>query len=319
MAYFQPIVIYKNPYDSRENSVIRYIGNRISSEGKKNFLCFVTGPTGSGKSYSAISMAEIYSKMFNIEFNPEYHIISSLKELLELITEPEETRKIKFGSVIVFDEPQIEGSSIEWQSDINKALVQLVSTFRNQRLVVFFACPYKEMVSKQTRILFHGEFKVEGYDPTTKMAKIKPRFLEWNPKSQDFYYKRLIVMFREEGKQVMSVNRLNYWNVPLASSHLLEVYERKKKKFTDELNKKLLNRIILEEKKAEGTNKSYELFLVKQLYDKYGEDYLKILEEVPQLSPAILEKYINFIKRSIRTRVISADNEDFDERLEDDD
>ena len=80
MAYFQPMVIYRNPDEPRENSIIRYIGNRVNSEGKKNFLCFVTGQTGSGKSYCAISMAEIYAKMYGIEFNPEHHIITSIKE-----------------------------------------------------------------------------------------------------------------------------------------------------------------------------------------------------------------------------------------------
>ena len=305
MGYYQPMVIYRNPDDSKEHSVIRYIGNRVSSEGKKNCLIFVTGSTGNGKSYSAISMAEIYAKMYNIDFDPEYHIISSLKELLQLITEPEETRRIKFGSVIVFDEPQVEGGSTDWQSDINKALAQLVSTFRNQRLVVFFACPYKEMVSKQTRILFHAEFRVEGYDLKTKMSKIKPRFLEWNPRVQDFYYKRLIVEYKEQGKQVMTISKLHQWHVPLASKELLDVYEDKKKKFTDDLNKRLLQKITMDEKRAEGSDKSHELFMVEELYDKFGEDYRAILTEMPHLTPYTLERYIWYIKKSrklIKTR-----------------
>lgn len=298
MGHFNPMVIYRNPDDSKENSIIRYIGNRVNSEGKKNFLCFVTGQTGAGKSYSAISMAEIYAKMYGVEFDPNYHIITSLKELLQLITEPEETRRVKFGSVIAFDEPQIEGNSTDWQSDINKALAQLVSTFRNQRLVVFFACPYKEMVSKQTRILFHGEFRVEGYDLKTKMSKIKPRFLEWNDKKQDFYYKRLIVEYKEHNKQAMIVSKLHQWHIPLASQSILDIYEAKKKKFTDELNKKLLSQIIMNEKKAEGTDKSHELFMVEELFDKFGEDYRQILTEMPHLTPYTLERYIYYIKKS---------------------
>ena len=46
-----------------------------------------------------------------------------------------------------------------------------------KRLIVFFATPYLEMIDKQSRILFHGEFKVLGYDKNTKVANIKPRFL----------------------------------------------------------------------------------------------------------------------------------------------
>lgn len=305
MGYFQPMVIYRNPDDNRANSIIRYIGNRIGSEGKKNFLCFVTGQTGNGKSYCALSMAEIYSKLYKIDFNPEYHIISSLEELLILITEPEATRKIKFGSVIVFDEPQVEGNARNWQSDINQALSQLISTFRNQRLVVFFVCPYKEMVDKQSRILFHGEFRVEGYDLKTKLTLVKPRFLEWNNKSQQFYYKRLIVQYKEQGKQVMTTSKLHRWHIPLASKEIIDVYEDKKKKFTDELNKKLLHDIQMQKKKAEGTDKSAELFRVEELYDRFGDDYISIMKEMPHLTPFTLDKYIFFIKKSrkmIKTR-----------------
>ena len=136
MGYFQPMVIYRNPDEERNNSILRYIGNRVNTS-NKNFLCAVVGATGSGKSYACLRMAEDYAKMYDTEFNPEFHVISSLEELLILITEPEATRKIKFGSVIVFDEPQVEGNARNWQSDINQALSQLISTFRNQRLIFY--------------------------------------------------------------------------------------------------------------------------------------------------------------------------------------
>lgn len=298
MGYFQPMVIYNDPDEERKNSIIKYIGNRLSSEGKKNFLCFVTGQTGNGKSYCALSMAEIYSEMFNIPFDPKYHVISSLKELLVLLTEPERIKKIKFGSVLVFDEPQIEGSAQSWQSEINQALSQLISTFRNQRLLIFFATPYKEMVAKSSRTLFHGDFLVEGYDLKTKLTKVKPRFLEWSPKKQDFYTKRLIIQYKVKGKPVRDIIKLDKWHVPIASKTTIDVYELKKKKFTDELNKKLLSQILMAEKQSEGKNKSDELIKVKQFYDKYGENYLKIIEHMPHLNPFTIEKYITFIKKS---------------------
>ncbi|GAI81262.1 unnamed protein product, partial [marine sediment metagenome] len=114
--------------------------------------------------------AEEYAKMFNIEFNPEDHVISSLKELLLLITSKDLEKKVSFGSVILFDEPQVEGNARNWQSEMNKALSQLISTFRNQRLIILFATPYLEFIDKQSRILFHGEFKVLGYDRNTQIT-----------------------------------------------------------------------------------------------------------------------------------------------------
>src|SRR3990167_998882 len=48
MPYFQPLVIYRNPKDNREHSIIRYIGNRILKQ-NKNFLCALVGTGGMGK------------------------------------------------------------------------------------------------------------------------------------------------------------------------------------------------------------------------------------------------------------------------------
>lgn len=297
MGYFQPMVIYRNPNEERKNSVIRYIGNRVLRS-NKNFLCAIVGSTGNGKSYAGLRMCEDYAKMFNINFDPNIHVISSLKGLLKLITSDDLDKKIQFGSVLLFDEPQVEANSRNWQSDINQAFGQLISTFRNQRLVIFFAFPYLEMIDKQSRILFHGEFKVEGFDKNTKISNVKPRFLEYNKNRGDFYRKRLIIQFKEKGKEVMNVTKLHNWHLPLASKHIIDTYEAKKKKFTDDLNKKLLANIELQEKKDSGKDKSDEFFKVTQLYNKFGENYVKILEEMPHLTPFVVEKYIQFIKRS---------------------
>jgi len=61
MGYL-PSVIYNDVNADKKNSIIRCIGNRVLNN-KKNFLCAVTGSTGSGKSWASLSMCEIYSKM----------------------------------------------------------------------------------------------------------------------------------------------------------------------------------------------------------------------------------------------------------------
>jgi hypothetical protein len=298
MGYFQPTVIYRNPDDEQKNSIIRYIGNRVlNNQKKQNFLCGVTGAVGQGKSWTAISMCEIYSKMYNIHFDPKIHIITSLKELLILINSKEKRKLITEGSCLLFDEPQVEANSRKWQSEINLAFSQLISTFRNQRLVVFFAMPYLSMIDKQTRVIFQGEFLLEGFDVTTKMAHVKPRFLEWNEKSGKFYIKRLKIVYREPNKERMSTTKLHVWDVPMASKELLDVYETKKQKFTTELNKKLLAKLELDEKKESGKDKSEEFFKIKSLYHKFGENYTKILKKMPHLSAYAVEKYLLFIRR----------------------
>lgn len=295
-GYFQPKVVYMKADASRENSIIRYIGNRVINY-NRNMLVGVVGSTGSGKSWAGCSMAEIYSKMFGIPFDANIHVISSLKEMLLLITGKHVDKKIRFGSVIVFDEPQVEGNARDWQSDMNKALGQLISTFRNQRLVVFFCVPYLEMIDKQSRVLFHGEFKVLGFDRSSGITKIKPRFLEYNKKKNDFYRKRLIIIWKEGIKSKMNRTKLSIWEIPKPSKEVRDVYESKKKKFTDDLNVKLLKNIEMQEQIDEGKNKSDEFFKIKELYEKYGENYEELLKAMPHLNAFTIEKYLQFIKK----------------------
>ena len=297
MGYFQPRVVYPTLNTTKDHSIIRYIGNRIKYQ-NKNFLCAVTGQTGVGKSWACISMAEIYSKMYDIEFNPEDHVISSLKEMLLLITGKEVDKKIRFGSVIVFDEPQVEANATSWQSEMNQALRQLISTFRNQRLAVFFATPFLSMIDKQSRMLFHGDFKVEGFDKTTKLTTIKPRFIEYVKEMDKFYRKRLIVQTAVAGKKVHEFEKLGIWKVPKASDALLDVYEAKKKQFTDNLNKKLLNTILLNEKQNDSKNKNEEFMQILKMYETIGENYIEMSLAFPHLNIQTLKNLIWIIKKS---------------------
>jgi hypothetical protein len=262
--------------------------------------CGIVGATGSGKSYLGLSACEIYSKMFDIPFDPNIHVISSLKELLQLITAKDLDKKMRVGTPILFDEPQNEANSRAWQSEINQAFNALISTFRNQRLVVFFALPYLEMIDRQSRLLFHCEIKVDGFNKQTKITTARPRFLEWNKIKGDFYRKRLIVEQAVEGKKIRTITMLGNWHVPLASKEIIDVYEGKKKKFTDDLNNKLLSKIELKEKTDEGKNKADEFWKIKAIYDKYGEDYLQVLEEMPNLNPQTIQKYFGIIKKSLK-------------------
>lgn len=270
--------------------------------------CGVTGKVGSGKSWSCIRMCQDYSEMFGVKFDPKVHIITSLKELLILINSKEKEKLIVDGSVLLFDEPQVEANSRKWQSEINQAFAQLMSTFRNQRLVVFFALPYLSMLDKQSRTILQAEFKIEGFDVNTKMTHVKPRFLEWSEERKKFYIKRLIIQFKDKVKPVMNVTKLNNWHIPMASQELIDVYEARKKRFTDDLNKKLLEKIELDEKREGGKDKSEEFFKIKNLYEEYGENYEAILKEMPHLSAFVIEKYFQFIKKS-KKLVKSLENE----------
>lgn len=297
--FSRPTVIYTDPEADRSHSVIKHIAHRVLKN-NKNFLCAVTGQTGSGKSWASGSIAEIYSKRYGIHYDPEKHTFFSLKELLELINNKKEN-DIKTGSILVFDESQIDVNARAWQSEANRIMSSLISTFRNQRLVVLFPTPYLEFLDRQTRILFHAKFEMLGYDKTTNTSKIKPLFLtDFNPRRDEFYRKRLLVRFRERGKDVMSKYHIREWEIPKPSKEWIEIYENKKQRFTDELNRALLIRSnkegrTKEELKEEKAKRNKQII---QAYHDYGENYVKLSQMFPDLSLPSLKEYIYLIKKS---------------------
>jgi hypothetical protein len=304
--YFQPRVIYRDPNEPRDNAIIRYFGSRVTSQGKNsNFMCAITGMPGSGKSWAGGSISEIYGKMFNKEFDPDVHCFFSLKSALKLVVNRDLDKKIGRGSILLFDEPQNEANARNWQSDVNQILNQLISTWRNQNLICLFCTPYLEFLDKQTRLFFNAEFKVLGFDKTTKLTKIKPRFLEWGHMKQEFYRKRLIMEYAVANKEKHNIKMLGNWHIPKPSDHFIDVYEAKKLKFTQELNNRLLKQLEDKEKQDNGTDKAQkgEVFTrLKQAFEQYGDDFISIQPLFPDISPQSLDKMLYFLRKSLKTR-----------------
>lgn len=297
--YKRPFVIYRDIGAEKENSVIRYIGNRVLRN-NKNFLCAVTGETGGGKSWACVSIAEQYSKMFGIPFDPEKDCFFSFLDLLKLMNDKEERARIPAGRILIYDEMQSEANSRDWQSGTNKNLIRVLSTFRNLRFIVLFPTPIFDSLDAQARKLLHGEFQMAGFNVNTKMSMIVPRFLVgWNRKKQEPYRYKLLVKYKKEGKEGHSGYLLHNWELPKASNELLVVYERKKQEFSDRINAEMLNNQLKMMNKLEpNVKKSSYLGKVLPLYEKYGENYIQILKEIPEIGPIALEKYIKLIKKS---------------------
>lgn len=293
---FRPQLIYKDPDTPRKHSFIHYFANRVLNN-NKNFLCAVTGQTGNGKSWLCGSVSEIYSVLYSIGYNPKIHILFSLKQLLDLINRPDLKEVLPPGSIILFDEPQVSANSRDWRSEANQILGTLTSTFRNMRLIVLFATPYLEMLDKQTRILFHAEIEVRGFDKTTNLTLCKPRFLEWNARKGDFYKKRLVVRYPVKGKSVLDWYYVQNWEVPKPSKYWRGVYEKLKIEFTKKLNKELQQQYNYMQAQ---TNKGRDLVKLFELWDKHGYDLKVFSEELTHLSPYALERLVAMVRKQKR-------------------
>jgi hypothetical protein len=200
-------------------SLIRYIHLRIASN--KNFLSTITGPTGSGKSWTALSIAELTDPNFNID-----NVIFRAKDLMALINRG----TLKAGSVIIWDEAGIDLSNRNWQSVTNKLLNSLLQTFRHKNFILFFTVPYHDFIDSASKKLFHADFETQKLNKREAKVTIKPKLLQYNSNMGKWYRKYLKVKIDN------NVIKIRRWAVPKPSDELIKQYELKKSQFTKDLN-----------------------------------------------------------------------------------
>lgn len=266
-----PIVIYRDKVKS--HSWARWFVSRVMRKNQNN-LCSIIGKTGSGKTYTAISICEIMSKMDGVPFTID-HVVFTLKDLMDLINSGE----LKRGSKIVFDEPQISISAREFQSEANKVFNYLLSTFRHRNLTLFFCTPFESLLDKNTRKLFHARFETLSINRNNNTCRIKPRFIEYSDFKDQPYRKQLIVMFKEEGTN--KTRKLFYWDVPKPSKEIIEQYEQKKLEFTNNLNINISARLEKYDKSGKSLTARHDLDTRKPLTEKQ-EKVMKVFANIKE-------------------------------------
>jgi len=239
-----PVVIYRDK--RKKNSWVRWLVARTMRKNNNNLIS-VIGKTGSGKTWSAMSISEMMSLADGVPFTID-HIVFSLTELMELIN----SGNLKRGSKIVCDEFQCSIGARDFQSEANKVFNYLISTFRHLNLTLFFCTPFETLLDKNTRRLFHGRFKTMGINSNNNTCRIKPRFIEYGDFKREPYVKQLIVQWKDKESNRYKSQKLFYWDIPKPNKELIIQYEKKKKEFTSNLNKNIAERLI----KYELTGKS---------------------------------------------------------------
>jgi len=220
----------------KDSSWVSYIKSRIKK--KKNFLGVITGPTGSGKSWTGLSMC--------LEIDPTFtqdRIVTRAIDLMKLVN----SGKLETGNAILWDEGGVDNAARSWQSKVNKVINQLLQTFRHKRLVLIMTVPAMDFIDASTRKLLHAIFTIKGIDEKKKTTKVKPLLMQFNERTGKIYYKRLWVV-KNGGP-----GPLNFWNIKAPPVWLAEAYEEIKNQFTSTLNIALEQELEEEyEKKLRG-------------------------------------------------------------------
>jgi len=216
-------------YGKLMNSIIK----RRLLKNNQNILVAITGKTGSGKSYSTLSICELYyNEVLNKEF-PIENCCFSLEELMKRLR----SGQLKKGDLLILEEAGVNAGSLDFQNKIVKMFNYLLQSFRSLNVGLIVNLPMFSMLNKQSRMLMHLHLQTVTIDKDKKIAILKPLWLQYNQHSGKLY------LHRPEVYNDGVPEKIDYIVCPLPSSELRKKYEQKKENFlfglVDEFNKEI--------------------------------------------------------------------------------
>jgi len=145
-------------------------------------MMVITGPTGSGKSYSALTLAKALDPNFKIE-----QVVYTPEEFLELC---KAENRLPKGSVVVFDEVGVGLSNREFFSKGNRNLNKVLETFRVYNYIVIFTTPSFSFIDSKARRLMHAVGETQFINRNRKYVKLNFGQLHIDPMTGNTEYRR---------------------------------------------------------------------------------------------------------------------------------
>ena len=211
-----------------DNPLIQQVQRRLWKK-NKNWLGIITGQTGSGKSWSALSMAEKIDPDFDTS-----KVVLEPENFLKNVAE----RTWGQGDVVIFDEAGAGMSAKAHMTKKNRIIDQVLQTLRRQNIAVIFTVPSKSNVDKSVRRLLHTYIETKGIDYKNNRNLLKWLEMDYNQKTDKIYYK-----YPKRKNSEGAIRKIKTVKMGKPSEDLIKQYESKRTKFQDRKNKEFYDEI----------------------------------------------------------------------------
>jgi len=209
--------------DYKTSIFISRLKSRLKN--RQHFIVLIVGRPGSGKSYTALRIAELVDENFTLE-----NVAYTPKEFISLVKNRRE------GSAIVFDEAGVAIYSREWQKKINRAFAKLIQVLRYKCLGIIFTTPHALFLDKAVRVLFDYILLAEGFDRENKVSFCK--VFTNSPMNFIFSSEALTPFCIEQNGKTIEVSRM-YFNIPKHAAKYEELARMRKDMIIAELEKEM--------------------------------------------------------------------------------
>jgi len=189
----------------------------------EHFMAAVVGREGSGKSYTALKIAEVADPTFSAE-----RVMFSPKAFLERLKEWKANGETQ-GKVVVADEAGVGVGVRTWHDREQILFNQVLQVIRDENMTMLFTIPRLTELDSQTRGRLHALLEMTDKE-NGEWAELK--WLNWDPTrdERDKTYRHYPKLKVNGWKR--KVKRLRFGP---PSEDLVEEYSRRKDEFQEEL------------------------------------------------------------------------------------
>lgn len=266
----------QKPNDNHTLWVLRKVWDRVN-ESNEHFMSCIVGREGSGKSYTAIKIANMLDPSFSAD-----RIIFDVSELLKVL----ESGDHEPGQFYVLDEAGVQLGNRTWQDRAQILANQALQLIRSHNLGLIFTLPRLSELDSQAegrlQALLEVVDKVPDEHVSVKWKWMDPDRTDDGGQIYKKYPKR-----REQG-YVKKIRRNRF--APPSDTELIETYEQEKSVFQKQMYERTIDALTDDDADEE------EELTVKDVAEKIASGGL---EAVVSTNGRTDEPYIN--KDLIRT------------------
>lgn len=226
-------------YDSE---IIKMIKKELKNKRGQNLI--ITGPTGLGKSWTAVALALEAVRDTDIPFDITTHVCFTPEQFSRVYNDEALTPP---GSVIIFDEIGVTFGSRDALTAVNRTFSKLLQIIRHRAVLVIFTTPDLSFMDNQGRKMMHYWFKAERIDRKKNWCVLTPYRVVVDQNTSKVFY-----MFPKI--EYSSLDKLLVHRIP---EDVAKEYEKVSKAYKDTVAKNTQEKF----EALESTNPKYELFV----------------------------------------------------------